>query len=658
MFGYTASEMLGQSMGALIPFDRQGEEELILEKLRKGERIEHFETKRICKDGRCIDVSANISPIRNKNGVIIGASKIARDITAKKIDEMRLRLLSSVFINTNEGIVITDASATIIEVNDAFSRISGYSAKEVLGQTPKMLMSSRHGPELSTSIQNALIQNGYFHGEVWGKRKDGDTYAGLLTVNVAKNNADQAQNYVALFADITPLRLKQEQLEHLAHFDALTDLPNRILFSDRLHQAMIMSQRHQQSLAVLYLDLDGFKSVNDTYGHDVGDAFLVTVSQVMHKVMRDSDTLARIGGDEFVAVLVDVKSPYDCTQLVERILDACAEPVIIQDKTLRISASVGITLYPQDDVDADQLMRHADRALYEAKQAGKNRYHLFDATFETEVKSRGLRLDRISQALREFEFVLYYQPKVNMRTGVVFGVEALIRWHHPERGVLLPVEFLPFIENHSLSGILGEWVLEGVFSQMDAWKKSGLNVPVSVNIGSLQLQRMNFTSRLEALIEKYPRISANDIELEILETSALQNIQTVSAIMRDCHALGVRFAVDDFGTGYSSLTYLRRLPAETLKIDQSFVRDMLDDHEDLAIVQGVIGLAALFGRKVIAEGVETIACGEKLLELGCDLAQGYVISRPMPANLVPQWIADWRPYPSWKCSTLDLQPRR
>ena len=648
MFGYIAEEMLGQTLCVLIPFDRPNEEELILEKLRKGEQIAHFETKRICKSGRCIDVSVNISPIRNKNGVVIGASKIARDITEKKANERRLRLLSSVFTNTHEGIVITDASATILEVNEAFSRISGYSPEEVFGRTPEVFASSRHGPELRSSIHNALLQNGYFQGEVWSRRKDGEAYAGLLTVNVVKNRTGQVQNYVALFADITPLRLKQEQLEHLAHFDALTDLPNRILLSDRLHQAMFLSSRHQQSLAVLYLDLDGFKSINDKYGHLVGDELLVAVAQAMRKAMRDIDTIARIGGDEFVAVLVDVKSPYDCSQQVERILRACSDPVIIQDTVLQISASIGVTMYPQDDVDADQLMRHADRAMYEAKQAGKNRYHTFDSSLEIEIRSRSLQLDRIGQALDAREFALYYQPKVNMRTGAVFGVEALIRWHHPERGLLLPAEFLPLIENHSLSESVGQWVLESAFAQLDAWRKIGLNISVSVNIGSRQLQRPNFMSRLAALVEKYPDLNPNDIELEILETSALQDIQAVSSVMRDCRALGVRFAVDDFGTGYSSLTYLRRLPAETLKIDQTFVRDMLEDHEDLAIVQGVIGLASLFGRKVIAEGVETIACGEKLLDLGCELAQGFVISRPMPADQLPEWECRWRPYPSWK----------
>lgn len=644
LFGYTAKEMIGKSMRALISFDRQNEEDQILAKLKNGEKIDHFETKRVCKSGRSIDVSVSISPIRNRYGDIIGVSKIARDITAKKINETRLQLLSTVFINTHEAIAITDAVGRIIEVNNAFSRTSGYSREEVLGHTSRMLMSSRQGPELCTSIQNALSQSEYFQGEVWSRRKDGEAYAGLLTINVVKDNDDHVKNYVALFADVTPLRLKQEQMEHLAHFDPLTDLPNRMLLSDRLHQAMIMSKRHQQSLAVLYLDLDGFKHINDTYGHEVGDEVLVAVSHCMSKVMREGDTLARIGGDEYVAVLVDVKSPRDCVQLVERILKACAEPVLVQDKTLQISASIGITIYPQDDVDADQLMRHADQAMYEAKHTGKNRYHLFDAVFENEIRNRSLHLQRISQALNALEFVLYYQPKVNMRTGAVLGVEALIRWRHPERGVLLPAEFLPYIEDHSLSETLGEWVLETAFSQMDAWQKAGLDIPVSINIGSRQLQSANFTSGLTTLIEKYPDINPDNIELEILETNALQDIQGVSNIMRECCSLGVHFAIDDFGTGYSSLTYLRRLPADTLKIDQSFVRDMCHNQEDFSIVQGVIGLAALFGRKVIAEGVETIACGESLLKLGCALAQGFIISRPMPADEVPQWISSWHPF--------------
>lgn len=647
IFGFTAEEMVGNSMYALLPPHLYEEESGILEKLRRGEKVDHLETVRLRKDGSLIDVSVTSSPIRDASGKIIGASKIARDISQKKRSESRIKLISSVFTNTNEGIVITDPNGVIIESNESFSRISGYCREEVLGKTSRFFRSSRQGPEFVQEVCESLLATDHYQGEAWSRRKSGEAYAGILTINAVRGEDGRVHNYVALFADITPLRLKQEQLEHLAHFDALTDLPNRILLQDRLHQAMAMARRHAQSVAVLYLDIDYFKEINDRHGHDIGDKLLIAVSRRMKQTIRDIDTLARIGGDEFVAVLCDIGPPQEYRHFINRILRACSDPIIIGDVVLQVSTSIGVTIFPQDDADADQLMRHADRAMYEAKQAGKNRFHLFDSAGEAEVLHRGVQLERIEEAIRAQEFVLFYQPKVNMRTGAVFGMEALIRWRHPERGLLLPGEFLSLIENHPAEDLIGYWVIDSALYQMDAWLRMGLRMSVSVNLGAGQLQKPGFALALARLLAKYANVAPRDLELEILETSALRNIDAFLLVMRDCHALGVCFAVDDFGTGYSSLTYLRRLPAETLKIDQSFVRDMMIDDDDLAIVQGVIVLAAAFRRKVIAEGVETVEIGERLLDMGCELAQGYGIARPMPCGDIVEWVAKWRPPLSW-----------
>jgi EAL domain-containing protein (putative c-di-GMP-specific phosphodiesterase class I) len=324
-----------------------------------------------------------------------------------------------------------------------------------------------------------------------------------------------------------------------------------------------------------------------------------------------------------------------------------SEPVQLGDKTVQVSASVGVTLFPQDGSDADLLMRHADQAMYLAKLAGKNQYHLFDIAHDVATKSMREGLEQVRVALERREFVLYYQPKVNMRSGMVIGAEALIRWQHPERGILPPGLFLPIIEDHPMSVELGEWVIDAALRQMTLWRSQGLDLSISVNIGARQLQQGNFVERLGQLLAAHPSVPPQSLELEILETRALEDISQVSDVMLSCQALGVRFALDDFGTGYSSLTYLKRLPAELLKIDQSFVRDMLTDTDDLAIVQGVIGLAKAFRRKVIAEGVETIAHGELLLPLGCELAQGYGIARPMPAANIPDWVKTWKPDASW-----------
>ena len=450
--------------------------------------------------------------------------------------------------------------------------------------------------------------------------------------------------------DFSELNTIKEQLQHQALHDVLTNLPNRVLLADRLSQSMVQSQRHDNLLAVVFLDLDGFKHVNDSYGHDLGDEVLIIVSLRMKEVLREGDSLARIGGDEFVAVLTDLTTVEECEPVLERLLLAASEPVYLGDVEIKISASIGVTLYPQDNVSADQLMRHADQAMYIAKESGKNRYHLFDTAEDNAVKVQREILESIRSALDNQQFVLYYQPKVNMRTGKVIGAEALIRWQHPQRGLLSPFDFLPAIENNPMMIELGEWVIDDALRQIGQWQAMGLNIPLntSVNIAAIQLQQTNFVNRLTTLLTAHPDVDSRYLELEVLETSALEDVHHVSTIMNDCMALGVNFALDDFGTGYSSLTYLRRLPASLIKIDQSFVRDMLHDVDDLAIVEGVIALAKSFKREVIAEGVETVEHGTALLQIGCELAQGYGIARPMPAGDIPRWINEWKPDIHWQ----------
>jgi diguanylate cyclase (GGDEF)-like protein/PAS domain S-box-containing protein len=559
-----------------------------------------------------------------------------------------MQLAASVFTHAREGITITDPVGNIIDVNEAFTSITGYSREEVLGQNPRMLHSGRHAPEFYEAMWRALTLKGHWGGEVWNRRKNGDVYPEMLTISEVRDDSGKTLHYVALFTDITPIKQHQQQLEHMAHFDALTHLPNRVLLADRLQQAIAQSQRRGLSVAVAYLDLDGFKAVNDQHGHDVGDELLIALAQRLKAALRDGDSLARIGGDEFVAVMVDLEQPQDCEPAIQRLLRAAAEPVHLGDAVLEVSVSIGVTVYPQDSVDADRLIRHADQAMYLAKQAGRNRCHMFDIAQHAAVQNQRESLAHIRRALDREEFVLYYQPKVNMKTGAVIGAEALIRWQHPERGLLPPGAFLPIIEDHPISVELGEWVIDTALTQMSQWRAAGLDLPVSVNVSARQLQYNNFVSRLSALLAAHPDVPPSRLELEILETSALEDMVQVSQLMQACSKVGVRFALDDFGTGYSSLSYLKRLPAEVLKIDQSFIRDMLTDPDDMAIVQGIIGLATAFRREVIAEGVETVAHGEILLSLNCELAQGYGIARPMPAAELPAWAANWRPDAVWK----------
>ena len=597
--------------------------------------------------GRITDVLYNASVYRDDQGRVLGVFAAARDVTERKKAESYIQA-ASVFTYAREGIIITDTNGTILNVNDSFKRITGYDREEVLGQNPRLLRSGRQDDAYYVAMWRGLIDKGHWYGEIWNKRKNGEIYAEMLTITAVYGSDAKTQHYVALFTDITALKEHQNQLEHMAHFDALTGLPNRLLLSDRLRQGMASAERRAQTLAVVYLDLDGFKSVNDLHGHEVGDQLLIALASRMKQGLREGDTLARIGGDEFVAVLIDLVDGDASVPLLNRLLAAAAQPVQQGDLTIQVSASIGVTFYPQaQPIEADQLLRQADQAMYQAKLTGRRRYHVFDAGQDSSNRVHYEGLERVRLALSTREFVLYFQPKVNMRSGKVVGAEALIRWQHPQRGLLAPALFLPMIEYDALAVAIGEWVIETALTQVDLWRADGLDIPVSVNVGARQLQQANFLDRLRLLLAAHPQLTPSCLELEILETSALEDVAQVSQLIESCAQLGIGFALDDFGTGYSSLTYLKRLPVGTLKIDQSFVHDMLDDPDDLAILQGVIGLASSFKRQVIAEGVETVAHGTLLLQLGCDLAQGYGIAHPMPGAELPGWVRNWKPYPAW-----------
>ncbi|BCO27523.1 chemotaxis response regulator protein-glutamate methylesterase [Rhodoferax lithotrophicus] len=573
----------------------------------------------------------------------------------KKADE-KIHLAASVFSHAREGIFIAKLDGRIVDVNNAFTRITGYQREEVLGQNPRIWSSGRQGIEFYNNMWQQLSQKGHWYGELWNRRKNGDFFAEMLTISAVRDAHGAPEHYVALFSDITDIKEHQEQLDHIAHFDALTNLPNRVLLADRLHQGMLQEQRRGKKLAVVFLDLDGFKTVNDTHGHEAGDQLLISLASRMKQSLREGDTLARIGGDEFVAVIGELDDAQASVPMLRRLLSAASQPLMVDHKVLQVSASLGVTVYPQDqELDADQLLRQADQAMYQAKVSGKNRYSFFDAAQDNGIRSYHESIERMRQGLDNHEFVLFYQPKVNMRTGAVVGAEALIRWQHPQDGLMVPDLFLPVVENHPLAVELGEWVIHTALHQIESWQAQGLHLPVSVNVGARQLQQSGFVSRLQDILAEHPGVAPSSLGIEILETSALEDLVRVSQVIEDCRKLGVMFAMDDFGTGYSSLTYLRRLQVHMLKIDQSFVRNMLGDTDDLAILQGIIGLARSFRREAIAEGVETVAHGTLLLQLGCELAQGYGIAKPMPAHEMSNWVKSWHPATEWLMQRVIVQ---
>ncbi len=656
MLGYAEDDILPDHReweSRIHPDDRQAVLTSDADYIAGKELRYELEYRLRCKDGSYKWIlSRGMIVSRDPNGKPLRTIGTHTDISERKKAEGTIRLAAKVFKHALEGIMITALDGTIIEVNDAFTEITGYSREEAVGQNPRLLSSGRHSKEHYQQMWRDLAQKGIWVGENWNRRKNGEIYAQTQKISTVRNTQGMPLQYVCLFSDITAEKNHEQELERIARYDSLTKLPNRALLGERLEQALSQTRRRGQHLAAVFIDLDGFKAVNDTHGHEAGDHLLITLAERMKGALRDGDILARLGGDEFVAVLLDLADVDASAPMLNRLLDAAARPFQYGQARLQVSASLGVTFYPQaqgqeQELAPDQLLRQADQAMYQAKQSGKNRFHVFDAEQDRNVRARHESMQSIERALTEGAFVLEYQPKVNLRTGDVIGVEGLIRWRHPHKGLVPPADFLPMIEDHPLAVSLGQWVIQSALAQMKGWQAVGLNMPVSVNIGRRHLMQADFVQRLREALAAHPGLPANCLELELLEASAIDDPDHVSQVIRDCRSIGVECALDDFGSGYSSLTGLKKLPVKYLKIEQNFIRDMLDSSDSLLILIGVLKLASAFGLKVIAEGVETAEHGSMLLELGCELAQGYGIAHPMPGAELPEWVKNWKPDPTW-----------
>jgi diguanylate cyclase (GGDEF)-like protein/PAS domain S-box-containing protein len=572
----------------------------------------------------------------------------ARDITAERAAREQLLLSASVFRHSYDGIIVTDANSTIVEVNPAFSRITGYSAEDVTGKSPSLLSSGRQGPTFYRSMWASLAEQDHWSGELWNRRKDGELFAENLSIAAVRNDEGECTHYLGVFSDITRLKTHEADLARIAQYDVLTGAPNRRLLGDRMKVALAHARRDKLTVAICMLDLDGFKEVNDSLGHAAGDELLVAIARRLEQALREGDTLARLGGDEFVLLFSDLQHPEQSRRVLDRVLQSVAQPLHLSGTQVSVTASIGITLFPADDVDADTLLRHADQAMYAAKQAGRNRFHFFDAEQDRMLHAHRDQFIRLEAGMARGELVLHYQPKVNLRTGEVLGAEALVRWQHPEQGLLTPGDFLHLVSGSHLEMALGRWVMHTALTQAVQWQQQQrLNLHLSINISAVHLLSPEFLKELQQALADHPSVDPGHLELEMLESAAIQDMGRASTVLSRCHQLGVQLALDDFGTGYSSLAYFRNLRVDTIKIDQSFVRDMLHDASDLGIVDSVIRLSDAFNRPVIAEGVETLKHGAVLLILGCERAQGYGVSRPMPANDVPGWIAHWQETQPW-----------
>ncbi len=595
------------------------------------------------KDGSIRHVSFTGSVIKDADGQFLRTRSVLYDITELKKVKDKLEQLSyeQRLMLDNELIGIAKVrNRRIIWKNRALDRIFGYGPKELQGKLTKTLYPDDTAYQaLGEAAYPILKAHGVYRTQLKMKRKDGESiWIDISGVQLLGGNGES----LWFLGEITEIKEYQQQIEKIAFHDALTGLPNRLLVSDRLNQALHQAERSGHWLAVCYLDLDGFKPINDTYGHPVGDKLLIEIAHRLQTCIRSNDTAGRLGGDEFVLLLTDLENVEQYLAVLERVIEAIKLPINLDESIqVTVTTSIGVTLFPQDAPDPDTLLRYADQALYSAKQNGRNCYQFFDIGLENRMATHRETVGRISQGLASGEFRLYFQPKVNFTTGLVVGMEALIRWQHPTEGLLEPKEFLPIVENDEIGLMMGNWVLREALRQMQAWADEGMKLQVSINVFARQMHQPDFMANLEHILSEHTNVPAKQLQLEITETAGLPELSLVQQIITECEQLGIGFAIDDFGTGYSSLVYLRHLSVAELKIDQSFVRGLLTNHQDQAIVEGIIGLGHAFQRSVVAEGVETAAQIHRLLALGCEIMQGYYIARPMPAGQVAAWVGNF-----------------
>ncbi|MDY6943864.1 MAG: EAL domain-containing protein [Pseudomonadota bacterium] len=649
MLGCTPDEMIGQPVYAFMDPKTAEDTRHLLDRRRRGITEQH-ETELIRKDGKRVYATVGATPVFDSSGKYTGALAGLMDITERRRAEDELRRSAIVFENTRDGIIVTDAESRIVATNKAFTDITGFEQREALGKNPSILQSGRHNADFYAALWQHLKETGSWQGELWDQRKNGEFYPSWTSISVVTDEADQVCNYIAVFSDISRIKQSEAQLEHLAHYDPLTELPNRLLLQSRLAHALERAARHGHRAGLLFLDLDRFKNVNDSLGHPTGDQLLQAIARRLSCRIRKEDTLARWGGDEFVVLLESVQNARDAASLAEELIGQMKVPFELHEgNDIYIGLSVGISLYPENGSDGVQLIQNADAAMYKAKEQGRNTYRFYTEELTVEANNRLVMENRLRKAVERGEFTLYYQPQLNVQTGKIIGAEALIRWQHPEQGLIPPDVFIPVAEETGLINGLGDWVIRTVCAQIRQWERAGLDpaFSVSVNLSTRQFAQPSLARKIRDILRE-TGIKPERLHLEITESAIMTHGQSADDSLHTLKDLGVSIAIDDFGTGYSSLAYLKRFAIDTLKIDQSFVRDIPHDSSDVEIAATIIAMARNLGLNVIAEGVETTAQLEFLRIRGCDAYQGYLDSPPLP---VKQFTDSWL---YWKTATPHL----
>jgi len=637
LFGYEEGDLVGDSIAVLFPTFEEYEA-AALQSLPVISQGKDFSAERRYRrrDGSVFWCRVNGRAL-DRQRPESGSIWVYADVTESREAEQKLRLSATVLEHIADAVMVVDAQGMIAAVNAAFTQITGYTEGEALGRPVAVLRGAGLSAELLADIKEQLDASGFWRGELWNTRKNGEPYLEWTTVSTVRGDGGAVTHFVCVFSDITRAKESQDKLDHLAHHDALTGLPNRLLFHDRLQHAMVRAARAGQQLAVVFIDLDRFKTVNDTLGHHVGDELLKHVAVSLSSCLRDGDTLARLGGDEFIVMLENVDGEQGARAVGEKLMQVFERPVLVSDYELFVTGSVGISLFPRDATDLNVLIRNADVAMYQAKAKGRNGYQLYAPSMDGEGVER-LRLEALlRRAIEKNEFRLVYQPQVEIDGGALIGVEALVRWHNPELGSVPPVRFIPLAEDIGFIQQLGAWVLEEACRQMVRWEAAGLAVPkMAVNLSGRQFDRGSVAPQVAAVLAE-SGLAPQRLQLEVTE-SVIMNTGDALQYINDLHAVGVELAIDDFGTGYSSLAYLKQLPVQTLKIDRSFIRDIATDVNDEAIAIAIIQLGKSMNLSVIAEGVETAEQASFLLRHGCNRAQGYLFGKPLaPEDLFAQW---------------------
>lgn len=639
IFGYDSpAEIMGMiSVGDLIiPEDRAKVAENIRRRT-EGEVPEmRYTFTGLRKDGKHVEVEVHGRRMEFKGKpAVIG---VILDVSERKQAEQQLRIAATAF-EAQEGMMVTDADQVVLRINEAFTSITGYSAAEIIGKTPRFLRSGRHDRAFYSAMWASINSTGTWQGEIWDKRKSGEVFPEWITITSVRSVEGEVTNYVATITDITERKAAESEIEYLAFYDQLTRLPNRRLLLDRLQQALAASARSGAEGALLFIDLDNFKDLNDTLGHEKGDLLLKLVAERLNLCVRDGDTVARLGGDEFVMMIEGLSSvPEEAAaqskKIGEKVLTALNQPYPLADREHHSTPSIGVTLFSDQKDSIEELMKRADLAMYKAKQAGRNTLCFFDPHMQAAVVARTAMEADMRVGLRDGQFLLYYQPQVNHHVELT-GVEALLRWQHPERGLVSPVEFIPVAEASGLILPLGQWVLETACRQLVSWSRGveTARLTVSVNVSARQFHHPAFVDRVLSVIEE-TGANPERLKLELTESLLLSDVDDVIDKMTALKDRGVGFSLDDFGTGYSSLAYLKRLPLDQLKIDQSFVSDIVTNGNDAAITSAIVALAHNLGLSVIAEGVETEAQCEHLARQGCHAYQGYLFGRPGSVELI------------------------